>query len=207
MKIAPYLISIALLFTSQGKAQNFIGGALLGLNASQVSGDNLTGYNKAGLYGGFFVGKNLSEKSQLEMRLTYSAKGSRDIPDPENGKFSAYYLHLNYIEVPILYRYKIKKVWLFGGLSGGYLMHSSIANESGPFPTYSIENRPFKKYEVSTHLGISLALAKKWEIEVKTVDTFPLLPIRKHASGATFFYALNYGQTNNLLSFSLKYSI
>lgn len=201
--------SILLLFLILGTAiqntcaQSFGGGVVLGFNASQVSGDNLGGYNKAGISGGFFVNKKLNETSELEMRMTYSAKGSRDVPNYEKGKYSAYYLKLNYIEVPILYRYKFKMLWLMAGLSGGYLINYSIANESGPFPENSIENRPFNKYEVCTQLGVGFPFDEHWEIELRTIDTFPILPIRKHASGANF--QLNFGQLNSVLAFSLKY--
>ena len=159
MKRALFLFLFLILLTAQqAKAQSFAGGALLGFNASQVSGDNLGGYDKAGISGGFFVSKPINEKSELEMRITYSAKGSRDVPNFEKGKYTAYYLKLNYVEVPLLYRYKFKMVWLMAGLSGGYLISSSIANESGPFPENSDGNRPFKKYEVCTQLGVALQL-------------------------------------------------
>ena len=184
-------------------AQSFSGGALVGFNATQVSGDNLGGYDKAGISGGFFVGKKLNEKSELEMRITYSEKGSRDVPNFEKGKYTAYYMRLKYIEVPVIYKYKYKIVWLMAGLSGGYLISSSIANESGPYPVNSIENRPFKKYEVCSQFAVALPFADTWEIELKSADTFPLLPIRPHASGAN--YRLNFGQLNSVLTFSLKY--
>jgi hypothetical protein len=199
------LFLLLLFFTSVSNAlaQDFVGGAILGFNASQVSGDNLGGYNKPGIAGGFFVSKTFEDKNELEMRITYSGKGSRDVPNFEKGKYSAYYLKLNYVEVPILYRYKFKKVWLMAGLSGGYLINSSIANEAGPFPENSVENRPFKKYEVCTQFGIGYPFDEHWEIELKSADTFPLLPVRPHASGANF--RLNFGQLNSVLAFSLKY--
>ena len=204
MKHSLLVLIIVICFSLENAvAQNFSGGVLLGFNASQVSGDNYGGYNKAGISGGFFVNKALTEKSELEMRITYSAKGSRDVPNPDKGKYTAYYMRLNYIEVPILYKYKYKMLWLMAGLSGGYLINSSIENESGPFPENSIENRAFKKYEVCTQLGVALPFAEHWEIELKSADTFPLLPVRPHASGASF--RLNFGQLNSVLAFSLKY--
>ena len=204
MKRTLFLFLFLILLSVQlVKSQSFAGGALLGFNASQVSGDNLGGYDKAGISGGFFVSKPINEKSELEMRITYSAKGSRDVPNFEKGKYSAYYLKLNYVEVPILYRYKFKMVWLMAGLSGGYLISSSIANQSGPIPENSVENRPFKKYEVCSQLGVALPFADHWEVELKSADTFALLPVRPHASGANF--RLNFGQLNSVLAFSLKY--
>ena len=202
-RLSIFLFFFCFKFSQFVSAQNFGGGALLGFNASQVSGDNLGGYDKGGISGGFFVNTKLNEKREFEMRIAYSSKGSRDVPNYEKGKYTAYYLKLNYIEVPILYKYKYKMVWLMAGLSGGYLINSSIANESGAFPVNSIENRPFKKYEVCTQLGIALPFDDVWEIELKSADTVPFLPIRPHASGANF--RLNFGQLNSVLAFSLKY--
>ena len=198
-----YLLLFSFAINPIAKAQKFVGGATLGINASQVSGDNLGGYDKVGITGGVIVSRKLTEKSELEMRITYSAKGSRDVPNYEKGKYTAYYLKLNYIEVPILYRYKFKKIWLMGGISGGYLIKSSIANESGPFPEFSIENRPFNKYEVCAHYGLALPFEENWEIEFKSSDTFFLLPIRNHASNGKFLF--DWGQLNSVLAFSLKY--
>ena len=42
-------------------AQNFGGGIILGLSTSQVGGDNLGGFNKAGLLVGAFVNNSISE--------------------------------------------------------------------------------------------------------------------------------------------------
>jgi hypothetical protein len=203
-----FLLSIVIVYLAcfaVAVAQDFTGGAMIGFNASQVSGDNLGGYNKPGIAGGFFVGRKINEKSEIEMRITYTAKGSRDVPNFERGKYTAYYLKLNYVEVPILYRYHYKKLWLMAGLSGGYLISSAIANESGPFPTNSVENRPFNTYEICTHFGLAYPLSDHWEIEFKSADTFFLLPIRKHASGASFL--VNFGQLNSVLNFSVKYRL
>ena len=41
-------------------AQNFGGGLILGLSTSQVSGDNLGGFNKGGLLFGGFIDLQLS---------------------------------------------------------------------------------------------------------------------------------------------------
>ena len=43
------------------QAQNFGGGIILGLSTSQVSGDALGGFNKAGLLAGVFANKSIFE--------------------------------------------------------------------------------------------------------------------------------------------------
>jgi len=48
-------ISLLVLITAVANSQNFEGGALVGLTASQIDGDNYRGYNKVGLQGGGWV--------------------------------------------------------------------------------------------------------------------------------------------------------
>ncbi len=43
-------------------SQNFKGGLIAGLSASQVNGDTYGGYNKAGLIFGGYANKTISEK-------------------------------------------------------------------------------------------------------------------------------------------------
>src|SRR5687768_12714295 len=81
-------------------AQSFKGGFNAGFTTSQVSGDNLAGYNKAGLIGGLFVYREISKKFSLRMDFSYVMKGSRKAVHPEIGDFDFYVLKLNYIEVP-----------------------------------------------------------------------------------------------------------
>ena len=75
-----YLIILLLTITSlTGFAQRFEGGALIGLNASQVDGDNYSGYHKPGVALGGFVQTNLSRTIYAGMELKLMQKGSRNI--------------------------------------------------------------------------------------------------------------------------------
>ena len=56
-------------------SQSFDGGLLAGLTTSQISGDNLGGFNKLGVAIGFFTQRNISEKSKLKFELSYFQKG------------------------------------------------------------------------------------------------------------------------------------
>ena len=60
------------------QAQNFDGGCLLGVSTSQVGGDNLWGFHKAGLLIGIFANKSISEKLSFQMEMTYIQKGSNN---------------------------------------------------------------------------------------------------------------------------------
>ena len=53
------------------QAQNFGGGIILGLSTSQVGGDDLAGFNKAGVLAGVFANKSISELLSLQMEMNY----------------------------------------------------------------------------------------------------------------------------------------
>ncbi|MFT5072445.1 MAG: hypothetical protein ACI8V8_002420, partial [Chitinophagales bacterium] len=59
-------------------AQNFGGGLILGLSTSQVGGDNLAGFNKAGLLVGAYGNKSISELLSFQMEMTFIQKGSNN---------------------------------------------------------------------------------------------------------------------------------
>jgi hypothetical protein len=106
-------------------SQDFNGGVLGGVNATQVFGDQWSGPNKAGLYLGVFVNRYFSNRSSVQMELDYIQKGSRKNPDASTGNYSTYLLRLNYIELPVLYKYDFaEKGTLETGLSLGVLVHS-----------------------------------------------------------------------------------
>ena len=84
--------------------QEFKGGFILGLSTSQVSGDDLAGFNKAGLVFGGFTNRILSNRNSLQLEIVYIQKGSRnpDIINEESENYNKPYINLSYIEIPIL---------------------------------------------------------------------------------------------------------
>ena len=56
--------------------QNFKGGFFAGIKSSQVSGDELSGFNKFGPSFGIFVKKNF-DKYKFKVELLYTTKGSK----------------------------------------------------------------------------------------------------------------------------------
>ena len=80
-------------------AQNFGGGIILGLSTSQVDGDNLGGFNKAGLLVGAFANTSISEFYAFQMEITYIQKGSNNpkMNDSEHKKFRIKDISSSYI--------------------------------------------------------------------------------------------------------------
>lgn len=187
------------LFFIESKAQNFKAGVLVGITTSQVSGDDLGGFNKAGILAGAFVSSKIGDSSAIQMEFLFAQKGSQQAQDLEKGK-AFYQIRLNYAEVPLLYKLKIKRFTYEIGASMGFLIDSKVSNILGPFPEGSLESRPFKKTEASVCAGLNYRIYNHFSVNGRFTNSF--LPIRDHVGGS---YKLNRGQYNTAIYFSLRY--
>ena len=181
-------------------AQKFSGEILLGAAGSQVSGDQLSGFNKAGIIGGGGVRFGLRGSSILGVRILYFQKGSRKPSKLDQGDPSYYRLRLNYIEVPVLLRFDlIKNFYAETGLSAAYLVSSSEEDQDGELPL----RKPFHKTDFSGVLQLGYPISSSIDFQLGFWQS--ILPVRTH--GGNTFYRLNRGQYNTALTFTLIYTL
>ncbi|MGY6562326.1 MAG: porin family protein [Luteibaculaceae bacterium] len=103
----------------------------LGGVASQVRGDNSSGFNQIGLHVGAFVDYEIDRDFFFEVGLNFIQKGSRDNQLDNAVAISDYNLRLNYIEAPFMLRYHfLEKLYLSGGLTVGALIGYSEINNN-----------------------------------------------------------------------------
>jgi hypothetical protein len=194
---------LLLFFNVKGFTQSFKTGINFGIAATQISGDNLSGFNKNGPLLGGFIYRDFKKSWSYEIGMQYILKGSRKIPNFDIGDYNRYLLRLHYIEMPFLLNYHYKKFTIFAGLSIGGLLHWNVYNEIGEFPESSDEKRPFKRYELSQNSGISYKVADGINICLNLSHS--LIPVRKHVSQAVWL--LNRGQYNESLCLSVRYKL
>ena len=113
-----------------GQGSNFTAGIIAGLNASQIDGDALAGFNKVGLSVGLRGGFPLSDKFDMNVEFLYSERGSR--PDLFNPLLDPdINISLKYAEIPVYVQlsdwlmddyYKVK---VHAGLSYGRLISAT----------------------------------------------------------------------------------
>ena len=106
MKLSTALYSLLVVCViptaSMAQALRFDGGPVAGINASQVQGDDYTGFNKLGLSGGAFIDiRNPENYWGVRLEMHYAEKGSRRGGDPELGT-TTIELRMNYIDIPVL---------------------------------------------------------------------------------------------------------
>jgi hypothetical protein len=179
------------------KPNEFKTGILGGLSTSQISGDNLGGFRKFGIHAGLFTRYVFTEKYSAQFEISFIQKGSRKTMDPDNNDYTFYQLHLNYIEVPLLFKYKHKGFVFEAGPYAGYLINFKEENENGELPV----TRNFYKHDIGGAIGINYDFTTHLQMNWRYTNSW--LPVRPHLSEAGF--RLNRGQLNSVMSFTLHY--
>lgn len=152
-----FLLTIA---SFVAKGQRFSGTAIVGANVSQIDGDNLFGWDKIGLNGGFRLGYEIADKTNLAIEFLYSQRGSA--PSISSGSdFQS--IDLKYIEIPLLIEYNdwyleeedYYKVGIEGGFSYGNLFSVSSSNN-----LIISDLDGYKKNDISYTIGARYSFTK-----------------------------------------------
>jgi len=184
-------------FSINVHAQNFGGGIILGLSTSQVSGDNLGGFNKAGLLAGGFIDLQLSKTLKGQMEMTFIQKGSNN-PNMNENSYSD--ISLSYVEIPLLLKYQQSRtIAIEGGIETAFLISASDNDIYGQISSNS--TKEFNTTDISIFIGINYSINSKLILNSRISNS--IIPIRDHASSTTF--KLNKGQYNSVLSFALHH--
>lgn len=193
-----FLLALFIFGAGYGQAQNFGGGIYVGMSGSQINGDNLAGYDLAGLNAGFLTNLKISPKSTLQLELAFIQKGARE-PNSDTSNF--YKARLNYIEIPLLYIYRWGEFSLEVGPALDILVTS--AEESNGFTRDS--DPPFHTFNLTGIVGINWHFSRLMHINFRTNNS--ITPIRdgNAPSVPSPYIQLGNGQRNIVLSFALVY--
>ncbi len=181
----------------------------LGFNGCQIHGDNYSGYDKFGAFGGLSVNAKLSKKASIELGFFFSQKGARHNQNPEKGDFTFYRVNLNYIDLPLIFKYNVNATYfLTGGPSIAYLINYQEDNEAGNWDGVY----PFEKFEYGINVGLGRKIKDNFFVEVRSSNSF--VAIRKYGILATqVFYPnpvarfFNAGLYNNILTLIVSYKL
>ncbi len=133
MKIKHILTFIILGIALSSYCQTFKAGAIIGLNGSQILGDDSAGFNKLGIEGGFRGVVVLSDKMEASLELLYSARGSYQkatVNNPDEIR-----INTDYVAVPVIFNYldwegdDYYRLHFHAGLSYGRLINATIQKE------------------------------------------------------------------------------
>ncbi len=187
-KVCQIAVTMCLLYVGTllpTAAQSFRAHAVLGLNATQIDGDGLWGYNQAGILGGVKVALPLSDAISLQAGMLYSSKGSR------NGEYEPGFtiIRLSYLELPIeLQVYLVNKVYLFGGLSPNYLINARSDLGFGFEPSRT----GFRNFDLCFVAGVLYRFADNAGVQVRISDGLRSANTIRYLRNRSLSFALVY---------------
>ena len=208
MKLKILFCGIVLCFLSWNvvQGQNFYGGGAAGINGCQVGGDELSGYNKLGFYGGGFVGWRFTPMSAVRMGLEFSQKGSKETPTEEND-YNSYLMHLNCIDLPVLYQlfFNIQRQQfsLEAGLSYTYIIGDPKEEGSDGTGFHYIVNGtgvPFVTSSLNIVAGLYYHINQNLFVNFRTSNG--ITPIRKDPAIRQHTFRWH-GQSNDVITLSI----
>ncbi len=200
-KTFPLILLLIVVFGFQLWSQDFKAGAQFGIAATQVTGDQLSGYNKVGPMMGIFVNHDLGNFTFFQLEMNYIQKGSRKNAQPDKGIYDSYLLRLNYIEMPVIFGYRFNsKFQMLLAIQGAYLINYRQKDSYGFFdPDPTVPG--FKKFELSGMAGLNFQFADNAWVSFRF--SYSILPLRPRPDNPTAYY--DQGQFNDVLSTSLQY--
>lgn len=206
---AIFIFSLLCLMSGAAVAQRFQARVIAGLNAAQIQGDGLAGYNKPGLIAGVGAAFPLGGGWSLEPEAIYSQKGSRTSDREFELMGNRYIFRLNYMELPIMINYGQLDFLRFQfGLAPAVLINAQVDDGLTSFRDYTDR---FNRLDWMAAAGLEWRAFDNLGLNVRISHS--VLPINKteNRSGATntstvaqAFYGA--GMFNNVLSFTLRYN-
>lgn len=191
---------ICMTIAANAQEQRFLAGVTAGLSSSQISGDELAGFNKTGFTGGLLLRTMFTKKWTTQFEMLFIQKGSKEAArvDSITGEYNYYRLQLNYLEIPILLQYRVKKFFFEAGPGIGYLINYKEEDKTGDITS----RRPFNKFEISFDLGFGICIKDQFGIGLRYSNS--INSVRDHLSGAHRWY--NPGQQSTVLQLALSYT-
>lgn len=126
MKKSFYLLTFLcfFLFNLSVSGQQIRNALVIGASASQIDGDQLGGFDKAGLVLGGSSNFKITDKFSFQPEILFLQKGSKTT---ENDSLLFFKWRLNYVSVPVLLCYKIQpKFTLQAGITADYLLSAKL---------------------------------------------------------------------------------
>jgi hypothetical protein len=157
--------SLLICFSETAEAQRILGGVSMGVNLTQVDGDDLFGFRKVGINVGPMVEVPFGPKRHwsVSMELLYSQKGSSHRGGSDSLYSYSYKLIQNYAEIPVLVHFSDRRSITGGvGFSYGQLISYKETN-SKFYNKYFIYQTGLANYDISVIADLQIRLwSKLW---------------------------------------------
>ena len=193
----------ALLCSMGNLSAQFQGGFSIGVNAAQIDGDGVSGYNKMGLNLGGYLRSPIDKYQGVQIEMLFEQLGSL-------GKFSYPNFRMNYASVPLLYCITLP-VQINGseplidfhlGVSPGYLLGAKNVytdSDISPF-VHKVDFRALG--------GLSLRLSNHLSVLFRGgYSLVPFMGVSQRGSVASSLLVEGVGPNHNYINLALRWKL
>ena len=171
-----------------GRDKFFYAGVAIGMNASQIDGDNFAGFHKPGLNTGIISYIKFKPKLYGNIELLFSQKGARNAQvynSPQVGSVPIIYTaKLNYVEIPFSLLYQAQER-IHGGLGISYSRLFSAKEAMDEIVPGTINSREpnFNKQDINLLLSVTYQLSgnlfarARYQYSLSTIREANQIPI------------------------------
>jgi hypothetical protein len=201
-----FILLMILLFGISARAQYIRGALILGMNKTQVDGDEVFGFHKYGMQVGAAAIVQFNKKWSISLENIFNQKGSRQGPRFVDSLDGSYKLHLNYVEVPLLLEYTDRdRLTVGAGFSWGRLVKVDEYKNGFRVDSTTLIGGPYKRDDWNILIDFRFHLYKSLKLDFRYA--YSLVPIANRDVRDSKTGKLNYGESqyNNLFSIRLIY--
>jgi len=168
-----FLFFILVLMDLKVVGQRIKGQIIAGMNLSQVDGDEVYGFHKAGLNAGLGAILPLGKNFSFTIETLFNQKGSYQgeqyedtVTNPSTGNkelwTGEYKLKLDYLEVPVLFHYTDKEIITAGiGFSYGRLVNVKEYEHGRQVETTTLNGGPYDRNDYDVLVDLNFRVHKK----------------------------------------------
>lgn len=182
--LAIFAVVLSAVAQEKPEVSRFYGGVRVGFTASQISGDDLSGFHQLGASAGLFVNHAIvsSGKLKLQLELDFTMKGSHSYTPPKQQYETEFYsLRLGYVEMPLLLEWAVGKWTMWGKpfqfeLEVGPAFGVVVLQKEWEGTGLIVGRPPFRRFEFSGMAGLSIKIADHHSVNLRYSNS--LLPVR-----------------------------
>lgn len=181
-----------------------IQGALIGgINLTQVDGDEVYGFHKAGWTAAASAIIPFGEKWSISLETSFSQKGSYQKPQFNDSLSYEYNLKLDYVEVPLLVHFTDKeRITIGAGFSWGRLVNVKEYEHGLLVNTTSLLGGPYSREDFSIIADVRFRMYKRLHFNTRYSYSLNKIRTRDFVAGSDI---ITRKQFNNVISFRLIY--
>jgi hypothetical protein len=200
------LCLLIIFFVEKSDAQIIKGEAILGMNLTQVDGDEVYGFHKIGANVGAGVLIPFGKRGRWDasFEALFSQDGSFQPPQYDDSLSYEYELHLNYAQIPILVMFTDKEFISIGaGFSWGRLVGVKEWEHGQLVESTTLNSETYHKNDYCFLADIRIRIYKSLKFNLRYQYSLSKIRTREYSdlSGLTW----TRDQFNNVISFRLIY--